>query len=40
MGHKLEDLPENFIEEYKLRDKVTKDGHVYVEIRKGMYGLP
>ena len=26
--------------EYNLHDKVAGDGHVYVEIRKGMYGLP
>ena len=39
MRIKLEDLPEEFIEEYNLRDKVTKDGYVYVKIRKGMYGL-
>ena len=26
--------------EYNLQEKVTADGHVYVEIRKGMYGLP
>ena len=40
MRLKLEDLPEDFIEEYNLRDKVTKDGYVNVDIRKGMYGLP
>ena len=40
MRLKLEDLPKDFIEEYKLRDKVIKDGYVYVKIRKGMYGLP
>ena len=40
MRIELEDLPEDFIEEYNLQDKVTKDGYVYVKIRKGMYGLP
>ena len=40
MRLKLEDHPENFIEEYKLRDRVTKDGYFYVKIREGMYGLP
>ena len=40
MRLKLEDLPKDFIDEYKLRDKVTKDGYVYVKICKGMYGLP
>ena len=29
-----------FVSEYKLQYKVTKDGYVYLEIRKGMYGLP
>ena len=37
---KLEDLPEDFTKEYKLRDKVTKDEYVYVKILKGMHGLP
>ena len=37
---KLDNFPEDVIEEYGLRDKVTKDGYVYIEVRKGMYGLP
>ena len=37
---KLTNLPEDVIEEYGLKEKETKDGYVYVEIRKGMYGLP
>ena len=37
---KIDDIPDEIIVEYKLRDKVTPDGHVYVEIQKGMYGLP
>ena len=37
---KIDDIPEEIIVEYNLRDKVAMDGHVYVEIRKGMYGLP
>ena len=28
------------IDEYALKEKATKDGHMYVKIRKGMYGLP
>jgi hypothetical protein len=36
---KIEDIPEEIIVEYKLRDKESSDGHVYVEIQKGMYGL-
>ena len=33
-------IPEEIINEYKLRNKVHTDGAVYIEIRKGMYGLP
>jgi hypothetical protein len=36
----LDDIPEDVIAEYKLNAKATKDGYVYVEVRKGMYGLP
>ena len=36
---KMSDLPDDVIEEYNLRPKAV-DGHVYVECRKGMYGLP
>ena len=37
---KIEDIPEEIIVEYNLREKVTSDGYVYIEIQKGMYGLP
>ena len=37
---KLADVPAEIIAEYDLRRKTTEDGHIYVEIRKGMYGLP
>ena len=37
---KIEDIPEEIIVEYKLRDKISSDGYIYVENRKGMYGLP
>ena len=40
MRRKLGNLPENIVRHYKLDVKVTKDGYVYVEIRRGMYGLP
>ncbi len=36
---RIEDIPEEIITEYKLREKGC-DGYIYVEIRKGMYGLP
>jgi hypothetical protein len=40
MRIKLTDIPEEIIVEYKLREIATPDGFVYIEIRKGMYGLP
>ena len=40
MRLKLSKLPPDFVEEYNLKDKTTKDGYVYLEIRGGMYGLP
>ena len=40
MRLKLTDIPEEIIVEYKLREISTSDGYVYIEIRKGMYGLP
>ena len=33
------DIPEEVIKDYK-RKKVDKNGYVYIEIRKGMSGLP
>ncbi len=37
---KIDDIFDEIIVEYNLRDKVSSDGHIYVEIQKGMYGLP
>ncbi|KAL7488941.1 hypothetical protein ACHAW6_014541, partial [Cyclotella cf. meneghiniana] len=37
---KLTDIPAEIITEYKLRDKVNKNGFVLIEVTKGMYGLP
>jgi hypothetical protein len=37
---KLCDIPEEIIKEYSLRKIATPDDSVYVEVRKGMYGLP
>ena len=34
---RMSDMPEDVIELYNLRQKATKDGYVYVEVRKGMY---
>ena len=40
MRMKLDMFPDDVIEEYNLRDKVEPNGYVYIEVRKGMYGLP
>ena len=40
MRLKIAELPQDFIDEYKLQDNKTKDGCVYLKNRKGMYGLP
>ena len=37
---KIEDIPDEVIVEYGLAHKGTADGYIYIEIRKGMYGLP
>ena len=36
---KLSNILDKIIKEYNLREKV-KDGYVYIEVNKGMYGLP
>ncbi len=40
MRLRLDIIPEEIIIKYNLRDWVDKEGWVYVENRKGMYGLP
>ena len=37
---KLDDIPDEVIEEYKLREKATKNGSIYIRAKQGMYGLP
>ena len=37
---RLDNFPEDVIAQYNLKDIVTSDGYVYIEVRKGMYGLP
>jgi hypothetical protein len=39
MRMRMADIPDEIIEQYKLKE-IEKDGYVYVEIRRGMYGLP
>ena len=40
MRLKLNNLPSDVIAHYNLKQKSTADGWVYVEIKRGMYGLP
>ena len=37
---KVSNLPKDVIEKYGVKDKKTREGYIYVEIRKLMYGLP
>ena len=37
---KIDDIPQEIQTQYNLKDKTDKDGCVYIEVRKGMYGLP
>ena len=37
---RLNNFPEDIIAQYKLKDIVTGDDYVYIEVRKCMYGLP
>ncbi len=36
---KISDIPEEIINEYNLRSKVTESGNVHIKANKGMYGL-
>ena len=37
---KISDIPDEIIKEYKLHNKVTKNGSIYIQANRGMYGLP
>ena len=37
---RITDIPDEIVQEYKWKDKVTAEGYIYLEVRKGMYGLP
>ncbi len=37
---KLDDVPEEIIQQYLLQDKVDSEGYIFIKVRKGMYGLP
>ena len=40
MKIQITQIPDEIIAEYNLQSKVHSDGAVYIEIQKGMYGLP
>ena len=40
MKLQITQIPDEIIAEYNLKNKVHSDGFVYIEIQKGMYGLP
>jgi len=40
MRLKMADILDKITKEFKLDQKVTTDGVIYMEIQKGMYGLP
>jgi hypothetical protein len=40
MRLQLNIIPKEIIVAYNLHELATPDGWVYIEIRKGMYGLP
>jgi hypothetical protein len=37
---KIDDLPKEIINEYKLQEKVNRQGMVCIKVTKGMHGLP
>ncbi|KAL7483958.1 hypothetical protein ACHAW6_009605 [Cyclotella cf. meneghiniana] len=37
---KFLDIPEEVFNEFKLEEKVIPDGLVYIDVVRGMYGLP
>ena len=37
---RINDIPDEIIKEYKLKEKVTPNGSIYIQVNKGMYGLP
>ena len=37
---RINDVPKEIIKQYNLHEKIDSEGYVYIEVRKGMYGLP
>ena len=40
MRLKLSNLPNSVVQHYNLEEKSARDRYVYVEIKRGVYGLP
>jgi hypothetical protein len=36
---KFSDIPDEVANKYKLREKATKNGSIYIRAKRGMYGL-
>jgi hypothetical protein len=36
----LSDIPNEVLEEYKLKEKANKNGNIYIRAKRGMCGLP
>ena len=37
---KLSNLPDSMVQHYNLAEKATREGYVYVEIKRDIYELP
>ena len=37
---RIDNVPKEIIKQYNLHEKIDSEGYVYIEVRKGMYGLP
>jgi hypothetical protein len=37
---KINNVLGEIIKQYNLSEKMDKDGYLYIEVQKGMYGLP
>ena len=40
MSLKLSNPPKRMVQHYNIEEKATMDVYMYVEIKRGMYGLP
>ena len=37
---KLSNMPEDVVEYYNFKTKATKDGYIFIAIKRWMYGIP